>query len=722
MFEGSKDQEDRKKLGMISGVFVPTVLTILGVIMFLRLGWVVGNVGLLGSWAVIGLAFFITGVTALSMSSIITNMKIGAGGAYSIIARSLGLEVGGSIGVPLYLSLALSMVMYIFGFRAGVMMIFPGYSSLLIDFAVFAVLFIIVFLSTSFAFKIQYVILAVVVGSIVSVLAVGFSFDISYSFTSPSGTGSFWTVFAVFFPAATGIMAGANMSGELKDPKKSIPIGTLSAIAVSVVIYLVLAFWLEGAASSSEMVNNYTVLIDKALYGPLVLGGLLAATFSSALNSLVGASRILQAMGEHNILPGSGWFSKKSRSGEPRNAILVTGVIVCLGILLRSLNTIAPLITMFFLITYAMLNVVILLEQQLELVSFRPLLKVPRFVPLIGAGGCFFAMFIINPVFSIVAVSVVVVFYYVLMHRHLDEETPYGDVRSSLFVALAEWAAKKSKNLPISKERAWVPNILVPAEDPTDIRGISGLLRDITYPRGAISMLGVGIEKRNVDLEKQFGSLSESYEDDGIYSDYTIVEGKGFSDGTIASMQTLRRSLFSPNITFVRMPKSGEKEKEIEEVIKESTGNRLGVILFANHPDAGMGQRKVINLWLPRQCQEWERPEKLPNCDLSILMAYKLKINWHAEFNLIAPTGGEEKVEVVERRVNELIETGRLPVDNVEVVPDEVDEYIEKANQADLNIFSLPPKPDFDLIRERLKKTRSACMYCRDSTEESVLA
>ncbi|MFW6196575.1 MAG: Na-K-Cl cotransporter, partial [Thermoplasmatota archaeon] len=211
MVEGSISQE--RKLGMISGVFVPTLLTILGVIMFLRLGWVVGNVGLLGAWSIIGLAFFITGITALSMSSIITNMKIGAGGAYSIIARSLGLEVGGSIGVPLYLSLSLSMVMYIFGFRAGIMMIFPQYSSLLIDFAVFGVLFLLVFLSTSFAFKIQYVILAVVIGSIISVLATGINFDIAYNFTEPKATGSFWTVFAVFFPAATGIMAGANMSG-----------------------------------------------------------------------------------------------------------------------------------------------------------------------------------------------------------------------------------------------------------------------------------------------------------------------------------------------------------------------------------------------------------------------------------------------------------------------------------------------------------------------------
>ncbi|MEF8874121.1 MAG: hypothetical protein V5A88_05565, partial [Candidatus Thermoplasmatota archaeon] len=143
---------EQKKFGMLSGVFVPTLLTILGVILFLRLGWVVGQVGLLGAVVVIGLAFFITGITALSMSSIVTNMKIGPGGAYSIISRSLGMEVGGSIGVPLYISLSLSMVMYIFGFREGLRMLFPRYSPLLIDFVVFVALFLIVFISTSFAF------------------------------------------------------------------------------------------------------------------------------------------------------------------------------------------------------------------------------------------------------------------------------------------------------------------------------------------------------------------------------------------------------------------------------------------------------------------------------------------------------------------------------------------------------------------------------------------
>ncbi len=198
-----------------------------------------------------------------------------------------------------------------------------------------------------------------------------------------SGT-SFWMVFAVFFPAATGIIAGANLSGDLKNPRRSIPLGTMSAIGVSLVIYLGLAYWLARSATPEELAGNYTVMIDKAAWGPPVLAGLLGATLSSALSSLVGSARILQAMGDHRVLPNSDWLSYLSDKGEPRHAMMVTGAIVGGSLLLRDLNVVAPLITMFYLITYAMLNLVVLIEQSMGLVSFRPLLRIPRWVSAAG--------------------------------------------------------------------------------------------------------------------------------------------------------------------------------------------------------------------------------------------------------------------------------------------------------------------------------------------------
>ncbi|MDT8358610.1 MAG: hypothetical protein RQ758_08940, partial [Methanomicrobiaceae archaeon] len=219
------------RFGTIKGVFVPTLLTILGVIMYLRLGWVVGSVGLLGAWIIIILAFTITTTTALSMASIISNMQIGPGGAYSIISRSLGLEIGGSIGVPLYFSLAFSVVLYIFGFREGVRFLYPSLPPLLVDLLVFGTISLIVFFSTDIAFRIQYLILVLIAVSLVSIFAAGMGAAPSFTLELPAGGGTFWAVFAVFFPAATGIMAGVNMSGELETPRRSITIGTLAAIA-----------------------------------------------------------------------------------------------------------------------------------------------------------------------------------------------------------------------------------------------------------------------------------------------------------------------------------------------------------------------------------------------------------------------------------------------------------------------------------------------------------
>ena len=722
MTEENHPEQERAitKFSTFKGVFIPTLLTILGVIMFLRLGWVVGSVGLGGACVIIILAFAITGVTALSMSSIVTNMQIGSGGAYSIISRSLGLEVGGSIGVPLYLSLALSMAMYIFGFRAGLRVLFPDVSALLVDFAVFGVLFGMVFLSTEFSFRLQYLILAVVAASVASVLAGGIDITPSFEVLDAEGGSSFWVVFAVFFPAATGIMAGANMSGELEHPRRNIPRGTLAAIGVSLGVYLGLAYWLAGAAPRETLLENFTALIDIAWVPEVVLAGLLTATFSSGLNSLVGASRILQAMAEHNVLPLSGWLSKRSTTGEPKHAILVTGLLVAGALLLRELNTIAPLITMFFLITYAMLNVVILIEQQLELVSFRPLLKVPRFVPFLGTLGCLFAMFIINPVFSLVAVIVVAVFYYVLMNRELRRTSSYGDVRSSLFVALAEWAAKKSEGLPRSQERAWQPNLLVPTEQPARVRGSLSLIRDITFPRGSVTLLGIntGSEAR---LDRQLADMADDLKQDGVHSDYTVVAGDSYAHDVSTAMQTLTRSLFSPNILFTLMPPQ-DGEDDVRTIVDRASETSMGGMLLAMHPDAGLGWRRTVNLWIPAECLEWIPGRKLPNCDLSILAAYKLHVNWGGKLNIITVVDSQDDVPPARATLEQLVEMARIPASETIVRTGNVEDYLLEAPQADINVFSLPRSFSFEELRHRVDLGSAACLFCRDSTEESVLA
>jgi amino acid transporter len=713
---------EETRFGMLTGVYVPTLLTIIGVIMYLRLGWVVGSVGLLGSWLIIVVAFSITTTTALSMASIISNIRIGSGGAFSIITRSLGIEIGGSIGVPFYLSMTLSVVLYIFGFREGLLFLFPELSSLLVDFIVFAVVFGIVLFSTDIAFRLQYLILAILICSLFVIVGSGLHATPSFEFSPISSENSFWIVFAVFFPAATGIMAGANMSGELENPRKSIPIGTLAAIGTSFIVYLSLSYWLAGATSPEELVSNYTIMFDMAIFRWVALAGLLAATFSSAMNSVIGASRVLQAMADHAIMPYSTWFAYRGKSGIPRNAILLTAGITLLALMLRDLNTIAPLITMFFLITYGTINIVILIEQKLNLVSFRPLLKIPIYIPLMGAIGTLFTMFIINPAFSLVAIMMIILLYNLLMSRHITTTEPEGDVRSSLFVSLAEWAAKKSMTLPRSHGRAWRPNILIPAVNSQEIKGVSEFLRDITFPSGLVSILGIESEEVQPWLEQGLIPLVDDFRNEGIYSSYTTIRSGTLHEGVLLSIQAMKSAFFGPNILFLRKPVSLEQRDEIITILSDSTSAKLGIIMYMSHPRAGLGRRRIIQLFIPKNCSEWRSQSDGLNFDLALLIAYKLKLNWDAELHLVIPIDHPDEEEPIRVSVKELLEYARISITHISVITSPYEVFLQNALPVDLNIFWFIDVLDFAYAESIVTASRATCLFCRDSLDENVFA
>ena len=723
----------RKQFGTFGGVFTPTLLTILGVIMYLREGWIIGNAGLLGGLLIITLGFGITLCTALAMSSITTNIRIGAGGAYAVIAQSLGLEVGGSVGIPRYLSQALAVTMYIFGFREGWLYIFPDHPAILVDIATFVALYGIAYISADFAIRVQYLIMAVIVGSLISIGMAAATGSMQYSFQevqlwgdfvgSPEndfGGSSFWIVFAVFFPATTGIMAGANMSGDLKDPKRSIPIGTLAAIGVSFVIYVLLAIWLARSATPQELTSNYTVMMDKSFWPPAVLAGLLGATFSSALASMVGAGRILQAMGAHQVVPGSDWLSVLADDGEPRHAMMVTGALIFGSLLVRDLNAIAPLITMFFLVTYAMICAAVLIEQSLDLVSFRPRLKIPLWVSFLGLVGSLLAMFIINPTISFLALVVTLGFYVVLARRQLD--APFEDVRSGMFVALAEWAAKKVTELPTMQERAWKPNLLVPVEKSSDLRGSFLTIQDLTHPQGSVKIVGLSPNGEPELLDRQIETLTHSFRDRGIFASATVIDAGGFADGMRAGMQALRGAFFRPNIVFLRMPDSPEREEDYHEIIREADREEVGTLLYAPHPRAALGQRQTINVWIKDRSPDWRISMQIGNLDLALLTGYKLSENWNAKLRVLTAVPDPDEQEKAQDFLEKLIDLGRFEGAEAIVGTGPFTDYIHDAPQADLNIFGLQPEPDFDTIRQLVEDTDSTCMFVRDSGRESALA
>lgn len=730
----SKPIKTFKKFGTFGGVFTPTLLTILGVIMYLRLGWVVGNAGLLGAWLIIIISFGITLCTALSMSAITTNIRIGAGGAYAIVSQALGLEVGGSLGIPRYISQGLAVTMYIFGFREGWLGIFPDHNAFLVDVIVFASLFTIAYISANLAIKTQFFIMGVIILSLVSIVIAAYDGSMvqplseylswgAFKGSSDNGFGgsSFWIVFAVFFPAATGIMAGANMSGELKDPKRSIPAGTLWAIAVSFIIYMLLAFWISRSATEAELLNNYYVMVDKAFFGPLIIAGILGATFSSALASIVGSSRILFAMGEHKVLPYSNLLAGTSHNGQPRNAMLVTGVLIFFTLLLRNLNAVAPLVTLFFLITYAMINIVVIIEQRLGLISYRPVFKIHKWVPWVGLVSSIFAMFIINPTVSLISIAIVLMVYWYLSRQNL--ETPFEDVRSGLFVSFAEWAAKHTWGMKKMQQRAWKANLMVPVRDVNGLKGSFEFLRNIAKPKGSIKLLGIEPFSEHSKLAEQLENISASFRTKGVFSSSTVIHTDQFANGINYGSQALQGAFFRPNIMFLNLQDHDDYDIELIPVMKESIRLEIGILLFNLHTTALLGQRNTINVWVSDRKGNWELGGlDIGNLDLSILVAYKLKMNWEARIRLITVVNNPEDEIKAKEFLKSLTQLARLPQTLTEVYLGSFEDIVTKAPAADINIFGMHDALPYDFIKHMSKKTNSSCLFVRDSGHESILA
>ncbi|MDX1624179.1 MAG: amino acid permease [Gemmatimonadota bacterium] len=723
----------RKQFGAFGGVFTPTLLTILGVIMFLRLGWVVGNAGVFGTLAIIAIAFGVTVFTALAMSSIVTNIRIGAGGAYAIVSQSLGLEIGGALGIPRYISQALAITMYVFGLREGWIWVFPGHSAIVVDLVVFLALWGIAYKSADLAIRVQFVIMGIIGLALISVAVAAAKGSMVQPVESVTLWGtypgepeggfqgtSFWHVFAVFFPAATGIMAGANMSGDLKKPRRAIPVGTLAAIGVSLVIYLALAYWLARSATVDELVSDYTIMMDRAYWGPPVIAGLFGATFSSALASMVGSARILQAMGEHRVVPAAGWLGRLTEEGEPRNSMLVTGAIVLATIMLRELNVVAPLITMFFLLTYAMICGVLLIEQSLNLVSFRPRLRVPRWVSFAGLAGSLIIMFIISPVFSLASIVIVVVFYAILVRRHLH--APFGDVRSGLFTAMAEWAAQRVTDLPAATERAWKPNLLVPVDDPHELRGTFQLVRNITHPQGSVKLVGLATAGRKELLRERLPGLTRAFRSEGVFATWTVVEADEYASGLILVVQAFSGSFFRPNILFLTPRSVKDVEGGLARIVERAQEIGTGILLVAPHSRASLGRRQEINVWVRDQSPDWELSMELGDLDLALLTAYKLEQNWAGEIRVVTAVGQVEHVGPAREYLENLIELARIPDAAVHVLRGPFDEALAEAPQADVSIFGLPDPPDLDFVERMVSRTDSSCLFVRDAGEENVLA
>ncbi len=757
-------------LGTFQGVFRPTVLTILGLMMYVREGWVVGQAGLLGALLIILATFLITGATALSISSITTNIHIGAGGVFSIISKSLGLETGGSIGVPLYFGQALSGALYIYGFTEGWLHLFPGHSQWLVAYSVFALALAVAFISSNVAFRVQGIVMIIILASLISILlgATGLGEGATYepNLWGSFEDASFWTLFAIFFPGGTGIMVGASMSGALSDPRKSIPRGTLAAVGTALAVYVGMAIWYSVVASPAELQSDYLIVVEKAALGELVLAGLLASTFTATISTMVAAPHVLQALAKQNIIPKSDWLSRRAPSGDPRNATLVTGGLVAATLLLGGLDAVAVLITMFFLIIYLTINGVLALEQGLGMMSFRPTFSIPAWIPLFGVGSCSIALFIISPFFTLVALGLILGVYVYLVSRQL--QTPWQTVRSSIFVSLADWASKQvARTRHEPNERSWKPDLLVPITDRAQLDGVYRFLRLLTEPKGSIKIIGVRLtegdrlsegllsaedftegtleeggrvseESRSpegrrltgeapdsstssaIEIE-QLNEATRSFHSVELMATSAVVEAPSLLKGVQMSASVLRGSAFRPNVLFGMAHRYDEET--VQGFVDVADQYEMGVALYYEHPDAGLSQERRLNVWITDQSPDWELGLRLPNLDLSILLGLKISQKWQGEFRLITVCRDSEEMPRARRYHERLIEDARLPeTTQSRVLQGAFRESLSRAPEADLNVLGLAREVDKSILDSGVRQTRSSCLFVRDSGWESALA
>ena len=480
--------------GAFQGVFTPSILTIIGVVMYLRFGWMLGNVGLPTSLAIVTMGSAITFLTGLSISALATNMRMKGGGAYFILSRSLGLEAGAALGIPLAISQAISVSFYVVGFAEALVQsgipAATGWDPRVVGMSTLSALAVVSTFSASLALKSQYVVMAAIAASLVAFFSGGSPAPevVAAASANTVPVVGFWTVFAVFFPAVTGILSGVGMSGDLKDPGKAIPKGTIAAVLVGYAIYMAVPIMLSHFVPDSAALRADSMMMQKCSRWPwLILAGVWAATLSSAVGSFLAAPRVVQALARDRIIPlflGRGF----GRSDDPRIAAAVCFALAAVCVWLGDVNVIAPVLTLFNLSTYGLLNLSAACEEMMSNPTWRPTFRVRAWLSFIGFAGCLAAMFMISPGWTFVALVCEGAIYWIVKRRALRAQ--WGDMRTGLWMASVR-IALRNLGRASHVERNWRPNLLVFTGLPIHNSGLVHFAREISGGRSMVTVASV---------------------------------------------------------------------------------------------------------------------------------------------------------------------------------------------------------------------------------------
>ncbi|GIV79447.1 MAG: Na-K-Cl cotransporter [Litorilinea sp.] len=688
------------RFGTFAGVFTPNVLTILGLILFLRTGWVVGQAGLIQALIIVLLANSITLLTGLSLSAIATSMQVRTGGNYYLISRSLGLEIGGAIGIPLYLSQAISVAFYIIGFTESLQAIplFADYDPRLISTVLVLLFGFIAYIGADFALKIQFVVLAALTGALISFFAGGWDSIVPPALGPNYQPGvNFWVAFAVFFPAVTGITVGASMSGDLRDPGKSIPQGTLASILVTAIIYVAVVIWLAVHGTPDELLHDTLIMQRIARWPALIFLGVWAATLSSALGSVMAAPRVLQALALDRVVPA--WMAAQLGSPtEPRMAVILTTAIAVAVVWSGDLDFVAPVISMFFLNTYGMTNLAAGIEKLVGNPSYRPRFNIHWAVSLLGALGCYGAMFLIHAPATLIAIVISYGIFFLLEQRSLTRT--WGDLRSGFWFTLARYALLHLENVPWHVKN-WRPNILVFTGQPHNRENLVRMAEWLTSGRGIVTFTQLLVGDVHKLSQANLREAAQKHIREYIqsrrmtaFAEADIVQD--FLSGALAVAQAHGVGGLEPNTVLLGWSRTAEGRMAQMKLLRDLASLGKSVLFLHCRDGHDFGRRAVIDVW-------WRG--RGGNADLMLLFAHLITQHraWaNARIRLLRVIDGEEGRTQTQLHMTQILEEVRVvaePVVIVRTCPSQpiAEILAEQSRETDLTFLGLQlPEPPQD--------------------------
>ena len=688
------DSTARKGFGT-APVFITAICTILGAILFLRFGYAVGTVGFFGVIGIIIIGHLVTIPTALSLSEIATNRKVEGGGEYFIISRSFGLNIGATIGLALYSSQAISVAFYVIAFTEAFSPFFDWWQNYFgwvlprqaISLPVMALLGVaIVKRGANIGMKALYVVAAI----LFIALGLFFAGQTEYFSTgvyhqvpmSVKNMSQFYIVFAIIFPAFTGMTAGVGLSGDLKNPKRSIPVGTLTATVLGMIVYVFIAWKLYVSASSDLLLNDQMVMGKIALGGALVVPiGLAASTISSALGSVMVAPRTLQAIAQDNSFPSvkvNRFLSRNDARNEPANASIVTVIIAFIFVLLGDVNIVAQIISMFFMVTYGSLNLISFLNHFGADPSYRPTFRSRWYISLLGFLMSFWLMFKMSTAYAFVAILVIFTLYQAVQRYQRKRRGMAFLFRNAFFQLNRRLQVFLQKTRRPVRTELWRPSVIsVSRSSFTQLRTFE-LVSWISY---------------------RFGFGTYIHLVDGYYSKETTAEAQRAQEELIQLTERI------PNLVYLYTMVSPSYTSAVAQVVQLPgvSGMENNTFVF-EYDRRDPAQLKLIrdNFNLVRAggydilvlttyhmppnykggIHVWIQTSDVENANLMILLSYIITGHpvWSKSPTKIFTICRKEEMEEVRKTLEKLLKEGRLPISpiNIEIIPHDKDTGLRK--------------------------------------------